>query len=146
VSGGHVDVDPVLHRANLRGFCCRSLVEVHAVQVQEPRRLVNVDLVEGDVAGGDRIAQVGLASGQRGGDRCRSRLRDGRADPDLHDRLERGRRVRYRPPRPVVLHDQRAAGEPGEVDEHVSPFGGGQHEVVRSHGDVEEAALGTDLP
>ena len=37
---GHVDVDPVLHGADLRGLGRRSLVEVHTVQVQEPGRFV----------------------------------------------------------------------------------------------------------
>jgi hypothetical protein len=46
----------------------------------------------------------------------------------------------------VVLHHQTSAGEPAEVDEHVRPFGGSEHQLVHRHRLIPHSALGADLP
>ncbi len=66
---GQVDVHPVLDCTHLGRLGHWPLVEVDAVQIQEPGRLVDVDLVQGDVARPYRVGQLGPAPRQARRDR-----------------------------------------------------------------------------
>ena len=147
---GHVDVDPVLHRPGRRiRILLTCLRESRSIQVQEPVSRLRGDLIEGDEARLQWVAEIGGAPGQAARDGCRARLGDPRSDPDLHHLRQGGCRggdsVGDRSRRLMVAHWQPLARDRPEVYYHIGPLGRGEHQLRHRHGRVPQAALRADL-
>src|SRR6266508_2872245 len=142
---GHVDVNPVLNCPNLWHLSDRSL-KVYCVQIERPLHLLRVDLIEGDIACVDGASKVGRAPGQTRRDSGWPGLSNRSSHAELHHLRQLRRWIRDRTRRPVIHHHKSCAGEPAEIDKYIGTLGRSEYQTSRSHWNIPQAALCSDLP